>query len=86
MQPACGGQLQEETLTGGPCRGSSKAMLRCQAPNIEELWRYLWADNAAELHAEGVSREECIQGWGNILLAEFPRQTSVPHSRVAVWL
>ena len=31
-------------------------------------------------------RTECIQGWGNILLAHFPQQTSVPHSPVAVWL
>ena len=61
-------------------------MSRCEAANTEELWRYLWADNGAELHAEGVSREECIQGWGNILLAHFPQHTSLLHSPVAVWL
>ena len=73
------GQLQAETLTGGPCRGSEKAMSRRQAPNTEELWWCLWADTGTELAAEGVSREDlqqllCIPGQGVMHLVVLLRE------------
>lgn len=48
-----------------------------------DIHPHMWPQSSA---VQAPLRTECIQGWGNILLAQFPQQTSVTHSPVAVWL